>query len=159
MARLSWFTEAMCFVLPPLLIFGIPMALGDSSQSPQAAAQALKRMFSSGISKPWLRWLACTVLWLAKALLSTIVAVVLRFQLLEAQVCVLCKTVSARAWTRAALVCHALSEVTDLSSDCACAQCSGTFSCWLAFWTLRASQLTCLNGRAQAFRPLRCTGR
>ena len=84
-ARISIYVEALCWLVPPLLIFGVPLALGTSRDSIQATMQAARQMAGSG-HKPWLRWLGAVALWLGKALVSTLTSVVLRYEILESQV-------------------------------------------------------------------------
>jgi hypothetical protein len=84
-AHLNHFVEVLCWMLPPLLIFGIPIMLGDTRETAQAAYQAVQQLAAPG-RKPWLAWLGHLLMWMLKALMSTAASVILRYQFLESQV-------------------------------------------------------------------------
>ena len=84
-ARLSLLVGVLCWMVPPLLVFGLPLLLGDTSGSSRAAYEAIKQTTGSS-AKPWLSWLGKTLVWVGKALLCTATSVVVRYQLLEMQV-------------------------------------------------------------------------
>ena len=84
-ARISFLMEALVWVVPPLLVFGLPMLLGTSTDSLGAALDAVQQMRGTG-SKPWLQWAVSVLLWIAKLALSTAASVFLRYEVLESQV-------------------------------------------------------------------------
>lgn len=83
-ATLSRFVVALCWFIPPLLIFGIPMMMASSQDSLADAIAAIKQAQGTG-GRPWLRW-ARHAVW--KALTSTAVSLVMCYQLCQVQVCV-----------------------------------------------------------------------
>ena len=97
-ARLSWVVEVACWLLPPLLLFGLPMMMGQTQDSVAAAGSAVRQAVGAG-PKPWLRWLGRVALWVGKALASTFASVVLRYLLMQRQV---------RRWQPSSCMCRAI---------------------------------------------------
>jgi hypothetical protein len=85
-ATLSRLVITLCWMIPPLLIFGIPMMMGASQDSVADAITAIKQAQRQG-ARPWLKWTGHIVGWICKALTSTALALVLRYQLCQMQVC------------------------------------------------------------------------
>jgi hypothetical protein len=85
-ATLSRFLVALYWFAPALLIFGIPMMMGSTEDSVADALAAIKQAQGTG-ARPLLKWARNIAVWIGKALTSTALSLVIRYQLCQAQVC------------------------------------------------------------------------